>query len=114
MDTNPDLTDATTTADQDTAGWWPLNCLRSLGRAASIAAGVSTLEHEEFRGFRIATDMRDGAYCARITHQAGHPIRLPTPLRHHVEAPRFPTAQEAIQHARFLIASGILNPLAYS
>jgi hypothetical protein len=31
-----------------------------------------------------------------------------------VEAPRFPTAQEAIQHARFLIASGILNPLAYS
>ena len=111
MDTMPDHSDAA--AGQDTAGWWPLNCLRSLGRAASIAAGGSALAQDEFRGFRIVTDMRDGAYYARITHQQGQAIRLPTPLRHHLEAPRFPSAQEAVQHARFLIASGILNPLAY-
>jgi len=26
--------------DQEGPGWWPLDCLRSLGRAASIAAGM--------------------------------------------------------------------------
>jgi hypothetical protein len=28
-------------AAQDSLGWWPLDCLRSLGRAASIAAGTT-------------------------------------------------------------------------
>jgi hypothetical protein len=26
---------------QDSLSWWPLDCLRSLGRAASIAAGTT-------------------------------------------------------------------------
>jgi len=35
-------------ADSAAPSWWPLDCLRSLGRAASIASGADS------RGFRSA------------------------------------------------------------
>ena len=64
-------------------------------------------------GFRIVTDGRDGAYCACITHYLGKAIRLPSAIRHQLEAASFPNAEEAAQHARFLIASGALNSIRH-
>lgn len=90
------------------SGWGPLDCLRSLGRAASIAAGASLQGQSEFHGFRIVTAGRDGAYRARVTHHHGKAVRLPALLRHQLDAARFKSAEEAAQHARFLIASGAL------
>jgi hypothetical protein len=105
IDATPDRTDAAT----DQSGWGPLDCLRSLGRAASIAAGAPSQGQSEFHGFRIVTTGQDGAYGARITHHHGKAIRLPALLRHQLDAARFKSAEEAAQHARFLIASGALR-----
>jgi hypothetical protein len=48
------------------SSWWPMDCLRSLGRVASIAAGGPAphppQQHAEYRGFRILTTGRDGVY----------------------------------------------------
>lgn len=108
MDTSPDQAD--TTVGQDGPGWRPLDCLRSLGRAASIAAGGADEDQDEFHCFRIAVVGRSGAYCARVTHYLGKAIRLPASLRHQFDA-RFPSMEEASQHARFLITSGALKPI---
>ena len=105
IDASPDRAEAA--ADQ--SGWGPLDCLRSLGRAASIAAGAPSQSQSEFHGFRIVTTGRDGAYAARITHHQGKAVRLPALLRHQLDAARFKSAEEAAQHARFLIASGALR-----
>ena len=93
-------------------GWWPLDCLRSLGRAASIAsgqAGQSLMQHADYRGFRILTARQDGSYCARVTHWQGEPIRMGRQLKHDIDNARFGSHEGAAQHARFLIASGALN-----
>jgi hypothetical protein len=91
--------------EQPPAGW--LDCLRLLGRAAGIAAASPVLT--EFRGYSIVTTGRDGAYLARIAHHEGKTIRLPSHIRRKIDAARFPSAEEAAQHARFLILSGTLN-----
>jgi hypothetical protein len=109
LDISPDQADAEATADHGNSGWSPLDCLRSLGRAASIAAGAPNDSQNEFHGIRIAIAGQDGVYCARITHHHGKAVRLPAPLRNQLDAARFPSAEEAVQHARFLIASGALN-----
>ena len=109
MDISPDQADTAATADQGDAGWWPLDCLRSLGRAASVAAGAPPRAENEFHGFRIAVMGRDGSYSARVTHHHGKAIRLSRLLRHQLNGACFPTAEEAQQHARFLIASGALR-----
>jgi hypothetical protein len=111
MNISPDHAEAAAAAGEDGSGWWPLDCLRSLGRAASIAAGVGAQGQDEFRGYLIVVAGRNGAYRARVTHYLGKAIRLPAPLRNQLDA-RFPSPEEAVQHARFLIASGVLNPLA--
>lgn len=95
------------------AGWGPLACLRSLGRAASIAAGQATQPwtwQAEYRGFRIIASGQDGAYCASITHHHGKAMRLTSQLKHRINAASFRSPEEAMQHARFVIASGTLNP----
>jgi len=109
MDISPEHADAASAAEQGDSGWWPLDCLRSLGRAASIAAGAPPRAENEFHGFRIAVMGRDGTYSARVTHHHGKVIRLPRLLRRQLDGARFPTAEEAQQHARFLIASGALR-----
>jgi hypothetical protein len=91
--------------EQPSAGWF--DCLRLLGRAAGIAAASPLLT--EFRGYSIVTTGRDGAYLARIAHHQGKTIRLPSHIRRKIEAARFPSPEEAAQHARFLILSGTLN-----
>jgi hypothetical protein len=109
MDTSPDHAEAAAATGENSSGWWPLDCLRSLGRAARIAAGVGGQGQDEFRDFQIVVAADSGAYGARITHYRGKTIRLPASLRRQLDASRFPDPQEAVQHARFLIASGALN-----
>jgi len=41
MGVHPDCADAAAQKARDGLSWWPLDCLRSLGRAASIAAGTT-------------------------------------------------------------------------
>jgi hypothetical protein len=94
----------------ESASWWPLDCLRPLGRAASIAAGVPWNWQAEYRGFRIVATGQDGAYCARITHHDGREIRLPAQIRHQVDQASFRSPEEAMQHARFVITLGALTP----
>jgi len=108
MDTSPKHAD--TAPGGESPRWWPLNGLLCLGRAASIAAGDVGQEHNEFHCFRIAVTGRSGAYYARVTHYLGKAIRLPAALRHQLDA-RFPNADEAMQHARFMIASGAFKPV---
>jgi hypothetical protein len=96
------------------SSWWPLGCLRSLGRAARIAAGgpvPSLKSHTEYRGLHILTTGQDGAYYARITDQGGKPIQMAPQIRREIDAARFDSHETAAQHARFLIASGVLNHL---
>jgi hypothetical protein len=89
--------------------WSPLDSLRLLGRAAGIAAASPVLT--EFRGYSIVTTGRDGAYLARIAHHQGKTISLHSHIRLKIDAARFPSPEEATQHARFLILSGTLNSL---
>lgn len=96
-------------ADTVPPGWSPLNWLRSLGRAASIATGQPAPSHAEYRGFCILTTGQDGAYFARITHHGSRPIA--GHIRHPIDTAGFGSREEALQHARFVIASGALNPL---
>jgi len=109
-------TDVAMQVHQDSPGWWPLACLRSLGRAASIATGAQQLlpckQHADYRGFRILTTEQDGGYCARVTHWRGNALGMSPRLRHDVDNARFGSHEEAAQHARFVIASGALNHLA--
>ena len=102
-DSSPDRADPAT--GPESPGWWPLNGLLCLGRAASIAAGDTGQASIEFHCFRIAVTGLSGAYHARVTHYLGKAIRLPQSLADRLNA-RFPSADEAVQHARFLIASG--------
>jgi hypothetical protein len=104
---NPDHGETAAPAEQ--SSWSPLDCLRSLGRAASIAAGAPNESQDELNGFRIAVAGQDGSYTAHVTHHHGKAIRLPALLRDQLDAARFPSAEEAVQHARFLIVSGTLN-----
>lgn len=98
----------TQTKDQQPGeNWSPLDCLRLLGRSAGIAAASPVLT--EFRGYSIVTTGGDGGYCASIAHHQGKEIRLPSHIRRKVDAARFPSAEEAAQHARFLILSGTLK-----
>ena len=91
------------------AGWWPLDWLRSLGRAASIAAGHPAQSQGEYRGFRILTTSQDGAYVAHITHHRGQAIARQ--VRRHIDTAQFDSREEALQHARFVITSGALRHL---
>ncbi|HET7086568.1 MAG TPA: hypothetical protein VFI23_17510 [Rhizomicrobium sp.] len=93
---------------------WLLDCLKPLGRAASIAAGAPWSRQAEYHGFRILTAGEDGAYAARVTHHHGREIKLTAQLKHHIEQASFKSPEEAMQHARFVIASGALNPLLRS
>jgi hypothetical protein len=97
------------------SSWWPLDCLRSLGRAAGIAAGGpiphSPQRHAEYHGFRILTTGLDGVYFARITHFGGQPIRAARQIRQQIDMVRFESHEEAAQHARFVIASGVFTRL---
>jgi hypothetical protein len=114
QDIHSQYADTTVRNEPGGSSWWPLDCLRSLGRAASIAAGgpfPSPKSHPEYRGFRILTTGQDGAYCARITHHGGQPIQMAREIRHEIDTARFESREEAAQHARFLIASGALNHL---
>ena len=100
-------------ADAPQPGWWPLDCLRSLGRAAGIAAGLPhpPRRHAEYHGFRILTTGRDGVYFAHVTHFGGQPIRAARQIRQQIDMVRFESHEEAAQHARFLIASGAFTRL---
>src|SRR5215813_3379624 len=98
-----------TTQIEDSQNWL-LDCLKPLGRAASIAAGAPWSWQSEYQGFRILTAGEDGAYGARITHHHGREIRLTAPLRQELEQASFKSPEEATQHARFVIASGALTP----
>jgi hypothetical protein len=96
------------------SGWSPLDGLRSLGRAASIAAGQPQFPwtgQDEYRGFRIVTAGRGDCYCADVTHHDGTALRLPDRFKHHINDANFRSPEEAVQHARFVIASGALNRL---
>ena len=99
-------------AQPASTGWSPLDCLRSLGRAASIATGQAYQQHGEYRCFRILTSGQNGGYSARITHWQGQTVRMNSQLKHQLENARFASHEEAAQHARFLIGSGALNHLA--
>ena len=103
MDTSQEHADSA--AGRESPGWWPLNGLLHLGRAASIAVGDVGQDHIEFHCFRIAVSGHSGAYYARVTHYLGKAISLPDSLGHQLDA-RFPNADEAVQHARFMNASG--------
>jgi len=104
---------ADTAVQHGRPGWWPLDCLRSLGRAAIIASGqAGRSSHADYRGFRILTTEQDGGYCARVTHWRGNALGMSPQLRHDVDNARFGSHEEAAQHARFVIASGALNHLA--
>ena len=96
-------------AQKSGSGWSPLNCLRLLGRSAGIAGAAGSSVLTEFRGFSIVTAGRDGVYLAHITHHQGKTIRLPSHIRRKIDAARFPSPDEAVRHARFLILSGTLN-----
>jgi len=111
MTVDPGQYHAQAPSGEQNSGWRPLDCLRSLGRAASIAAGGQG--REEFHGFRIVVLDHHGAHRARVTHYLGKAIRLPAILSEQFEAARFSSAEEAGQHARFLIASGALNSLLH-
>lgn len=102
--------------EQARLGWWPLDCLRSLGRAASIAAGGSPdLQwYADYRGFGIFTTSQDGVFCARIIHGSGQAVQIGEQLRRYIDAARFESREEAALHARFVIASGALNHLVRS
>jgi len=103
---------ADTAVQHGRPGWWPLDCLRSLGRAASIASGqAGRSSHADYRGFRILTAEQDGGYRAQVTHWQGMAIRTDRQLQHSIDNARFASHDEAAQHARFLIASGALNHL---
>ena len=111
---HPEAVD-TAQAQQASTGWWPLDCLRSLGRAASIAsgqAGQSIKQHADYRGFRILTAGQDGSYRAHVTHWQGETLGMGRRLKHDIDDARFGNHEEAAQHARFLIASGALNHLS--
>lgn len=108
MEISPDDTNATA-AERSGSGWSALDCLRLLGRAASIAGGGASPVVTQFRGYSIVTAVRDGAYLAHITHHQGKTIRLPSHIRRKIDAARFPSPDEAARHARFLILSGTLN-----
>jgi hypothetical protein len=82
-----------------------------LGRAASIAAGQPAQSHADYRGFRILTTGQEGSYFARITHHGSRSIRMSRQMRHQIDAAGFGSREEALQHARFVIASGALNHL---
>ena len=101
------------TPDQGEPGWWPLDCLRSLGRAASIAAGgFAYLQwHGAYRGFGIFTTGDSGDYSARIRLDDGQPIQTGEQLQRYIDGARFDSREDAAQHARFVIASGVLNHL---
>jgi hypothetical protein len=101
------------TPDEGERGWWPLDCLRSLGRAASIAAaGFAYLQwHGAYRGFGIFTTGDNGNYSARIRLDGGQPIQTGEQLQRYIDAARFDSREEAAQHARFVIASGALSHL---
>ena len=113
MDAHPDghTGEPASQAEQAPTGWWPLDCLRSLGRAASIATGQAFQQHAEYRGFRILTSGQNGGYSARVTHWQGQAIRVNGQLKHQIDNARFASHEEAAQHARFLIASGAFNHL---
>jgi hypothetical protein len=110
---HPDGQPRETGAKADGAGWRPLDFLRSLGRAATIASGAtldsSAKQHADYRGFRIFTSGQDGSYGARVTHWQGEAIRRAP--NHTIDNARFGSHEEAAQHARFVIASGALNHL---
>lgn len=94
------------------SGWWPLDCLRSLGRAAAIASGATPdapKEHSDYRGFRILTMEQEGRYRVHVTHGQGACIK--GRLKQDIDAARFASHDEAAQYARFLITSGRLNHL---
>jgi len=112
MEAHPDGDTVDSQAEQAPCGWWPLDCLRSLGRAASIATGQAYQQHAEYRCFRIVTSGHNGGYSARITHWQGQAVRMNRQLEHQLENARFASHEEAAQHARFLISSGALNHLA--
>jgi hypothetical protein len=99
--------------DKGEQGWWPLDCLRSLGRAASIAAGGFPYLHWHgaYRGFGIFTTGDSGDYSARIRLDDGEPIQAGEQLQRYIDAARFDSREEAAQHARFVIASGALAHL---
>ena len=101
------------TPDKGERGWWPLDCLRSLGRAASIAAGgFAYLQwHGAYRGFGIFTTGDSGDYSARIRLDDGQILPTGEQLQRYIDAARFDSREEAAQHARFVIASGALNHL---
>jgi hypothetical protein len=108
-----DRADTPAKSEKNHTGWWPLDCLRSLGRAASIAAGAPTdLQlHSQYRGFGIFTTGQDGAYCARILRDDGLAVQTGGQLRRYIDAAKFDSREEAALHARFVIASGALNHL---
>jgi len=103
------------TPDKGEGGWWPLDGLRSLGRAASIAAGgFAYLQwHGAYRGFGIFTTGVSGDYSARIRLDDGQIIQPGEQLQRYIDAARFDSREEAAQHARFVIASGALAHLAH-
>ena len=96
-------------------GWWPLDWLRSLGRAATIASGVAfdtaSKQHPDYRGFRIVTTGHDGNYRAQVTHWQGEAVRVHGPMKHNIDRTRFGSHEDAAQYIRFLIVSGALNHL---
>ena len=91
------------------SGWWPLDCLRSLGRAAAIASGAapSSKEYPDYRGFRILTMGQEGSYRVHVAHGQGG--RIKGRLKYDVDKARFCSHDEAAQYARFLIVSGALQ-----
>jgi hypothetical protein len=111
-----DPADRPAKGEQHRSGWWPLDCLRSLGRAASIAAGAppDLQLHSQYRGFGIFTTGQDGAYCARILQDDGRAVQTGEQLRRYIDAAKFDSREEAILHARFVIASGALNHLLHN
>jgi hypothetical protein len=117
MDAHPDALSQETRQETGQApqasAWWPLDCLRSLGRAATIAAGAplnaSSKQHPEHRGFRILTTEQDGAYLAQVTHWREEPLSPNGKLARNIGNARFGSHEEAAQYARFLIVSGTLQ-----
>ena len=113
MSVSPDRADMPAKGEQARPGWSPLDCLRSLGRAASIAAGgpPDPQWHSDYRGFGIFTTGQDSAFCARILDGRGQAVRIGGPLKRYIDAAKFDSRDEAALHARFVIASGALNHL---
>ena len=114
MDTHPDALSSQENGQAPQASvWWPLDCLRSLGRAAAIASGAPanacSKQHPDHRGFRILTTEQDGAYRAHITHWRDEPLSPHGRLARDIGNARFGNHEEAAQYARFLIVSGTLQ-----